>query len=254
VQVQNLSGGTAIAAGPQGVFSLAALTDGTAWAWGLNEDGQLGDGTTIDRHTPVQVQNLSGIQTISAGGYHGLALKNDGTVWAWGANFKGQLGDGTTIFRPTPVQVRNLTENLSSVTVISSGNWYSLIAGTPLTQLTVRKILVHPDHNHLRLFNLMIDGVVVGANINSGISGPHRVNPGNHTVSEAGGTRTPLGAFGRVIGGDCAADGSINLAPGDRKTCTITNYDNTGGCPLGSVCCEPGDGTQACLQCRRRCP
>ena len=120
------------------------------------------------------------------------------------------------------------------------------LAGLPC--LTVNKILKHPDYNHLRLFNLTIDGVTVKANINSGSSGPQSVRPGSHTVSETGGTGTSLGAFGTVIGGDCAADGTITIATiaEGRKTCTITNYDNEGGCPSGRFCCEPGGGTEDC--------
>ena len=109
---------------------------------------------------------------------------------------------------------------------------------------------------HLRLFNLRIDGVVVRAN-NGGNTGLQPVSPGNHTVSETGGTGTPLGAFGTVIGGDCAANGAVSLALGDQKTCTITNYDHVGGCPSQAICCEPGDGTQGCLLCskpRHGCP
>jgi hypothetical protein len=127
--------------------------------------------------------------------------------------------------------------------------------GRPL--LTVRKILVHPDHNHLRLFNLQIDGVTVRANVNSGSSGPHPVTPGRHTVGETGGTGTSLGAFHTVIGGDCAADGTVTLAPGQSKTCTITNYDRLGGCTGRGRCCEPGEGTQGCQLCvtpPRECP
>jgi hypothetical protein len=110
--------------------------------------------------------------------------------------------------------------------------------------------LVHPDHNQLRLFNLMIDGVVVRTNVNAGTA-PQRVSPGNHTVSETGGTGTSLSEFRTVIGGDCTADGTVNLALGDNKTCTITNYDNFGGCAIGKVCCDPGDGTEGCLRCGR---
>jgi len=86
-----------------GVWHTAALrNDGTVWTWGWNEHGQLGDGTTTNRHTPVQVQNLTNVTAISTNSFHTVALRNDGTVWAWGA---GQLGDGTTTDRHTPVQV-----------------------------------------------------------------------------------------------------------------------------------------------------
>lgn len=83
--------------------SLALKEDGTVWACGNNTHGQLGDGTSTDRNTPVQVNNLSGVTAIAAGYFHSLALKEDGTVWAWGYNYYGQLGDGTKTNRKTPV-------------------------------------------------------------------------------------------------------------------------------------------------------
>src|SRR5215204_3292083 len=81
------------------------------WGWGDNFFGQVGDGTAGNqRHTPVQVQNLSEVTAISAGFLRGLALRNDGTVRAWGRNQSGQLGDGTLINRHAPVLVLNLRE------------------------------------------------------------------------------------------------------------------------------------------------
>ncbi len=93
----------AIAAGSY--HSLALKSDGTVWAWGSNTNGQLGDNTIIERHTPVQVSNLTGVTAIAGGYYHSLASKSDGTVWAWGSNASGQLGDGTITESHTPVQV-----------------------------------------------------------------------------------------------------------------------------------------------------
>jgi Regulator of chromosome condensation (RCC1) repeat len=67
--------------------------DVAAFAWGRNDNGQLGDGTTTWRNTPVQVQNLSGttavVVAVAGGTAHSLALKSDGTVWAWGFNGLG---------------------------------------------------------------------------------------------------------------------------------------------------------------------
>jgi alpha-tubulin suppressor-like RCC1 family protein len=102
--------------------SLALKRDGTVWAWGQNSSGKLGDGTTIDRSTPVQVSSLTSVIAISAGGGHNLALKSDGTVWGWGGNSWGQIGDGTTTARSTPVQV----SGLSSVIAVSAGGYHSL--------------------------------------------------------------------------------------------------------------------------------
>ena len=105
--------------------SLALKSDGAVWAWGYNNRGQLGDGTTTDRHTPVQVLGpggmgfLTAVVDVSAGYYHSLALKADGTVWTWGGNSSGSLGDGTTTDRYAPVQVNGLT---NCVTVAAGGS------------------------------------------------------------------------------------------------------------------------------------
>src|SRR5436190_24238270 len=88
--------------------SLAVCGNGTMQSWGWNNYGQLGDGTTTDRHTPVQVNVVSGIIAVSAGG-HTLSLKNNGTVWANGYNGSGQLGNGTTTQSINPGQVNLVT-------------------------------------------------------------------------------------------------------------------------------------------------
>lgn len=117
------------------------------------------------------------------------------------------------------------------------------------TRLTVNAILVHPDPHYLHLFNLQIDGFTVRANVNGGSTGPQIVAPGNHTVGETPGTGT--GTLPRVIGGACADDGTVSLALGDNKFCTITIYDPSGGCPSQSICCEPGDDFEKCLVCSK---
>jgi YD repeat-containing protein len=99
----------AIAAGYK--HTVVVKNDGTVWTWGWNSDGQLGDGTTTDRKTPVQVSGLTNVKAVAAGYYHTVALKNDGTVWSWGYNYYGQLGDGTsgdTASKSAPVQVKDL--------------------------------------------------------------------------------------------------------------------------------------------------
>src|SRR2546423_11927064 len=72
---------------------------------GLNNHGQLGDGTTTQRSTAVQVTSLTGFVAVAAGQYHTLAVRSDGAAWAWGYNNNGQLADGTTTERHIPVQV-----------------------------------------------------------------------------------------------------------------------------------------------------
>src|SRR5689334_1668925 len=85
----------AIAAGAS--HGLALLSDGTVWAWGHNDHGQLGDGTYKDRPVPVQVNGLADTVAIAAGQIHSLALKKDGTVWVWGSTGLGE-------YAPTPVR------------------------------------------------------------------------------------------------------------------------------------------------------
>ena len=114
--VSGVSNVVAIAAGDQ--FSLALESDGSLYAWGRNQEGQLGDGTTVLQKTPQQVPNLSGVTAIRAGLYHVLALRTEGessgVVWAWGQNDVGQLGDGTTSRHTTPIRVADHVRALSA--------------------------------------------------------------------------------------------------------------------------------------------
>ena len=94
-----------------GFHALAISQDGTTWAWGYNDYGQLGDGTEISRPTPTQVGNPTDssqpfqVAQISAGVIHSLAIDRSGAAWAWGRNTNGQLGDNTTSNQPTPRRV-----------------------------------------------------------------------------------------------------------------------------------------------------
>jgi alpha-tubulin suppressor-like RCC1 family protein len=92
---------------------------------GANSNGQLGDGTVIDRVLPVE-SKMSDALNLAAGQYHSLAVKPDGTVWAWGYNGGGQLGDNTTVYKNVPVQV----SGLSYGTAVAAGNSHSLAVKT----------------------------------------------------------------------------------------------------------------------------
>ncbi|MBI3560652.1 MAG: S8 family serine peptidase [Gammaproteobacteria bacterium] len=116
-----LSAGVTDIAGGE-FHNTAVKSDGTAWAWGYNATGQLGNNTSVDQSTPVQVSGLAGVITTVVGSEHSLALKSDGTVWDWGYNFFGQLGDGTYVDKHIPVQVSGLT----AVVAIAAGGKRSL--------------------------------------------------------------------------------------------------------------------------------
>ncbi|MDP9372149.1 MAG: hypothetical protein M3Q65_06785, partial [Chloroflexota bacterium] len=134
-RVPGLGGVTAIAA--SGSHNLALMADGGVWAWGANDDGQLGSGDRCvasgagcSSATPVRVRGLTDVKAVAAGGdtntiAHSLALRADGTVWAWGSNFHGQLGDGSTTNSAVPVQARGL----GGIVAIAAGDGYSLAVG-----------------------------------------------------------------------------------------------------------------------------
>ena len=107
--------------------SLGLRDDGTLWAWGAGNNGQLGDGSNSGKSAPVAVSvtNVSGTQwtEISVGSgipSFSLGIRNDGTLWAWGEITAG-LGDGINVQQNTPVQV--------STTGVSGTKWISIASG-----------------------------------------------------------------------------------------------------------------------------
>lgn len=84
--------------------SVGIKTDGTIWLWGRNDFGQLGDGTTTSRSSPVTASGGgSNWKSVACGEFHTVALKSDGTLWTWGRNDQGQLGDNSATNRSSPV-------------------------------------------------------------------------------------------------------------------------------------------------------
>ena len=104
-------------------FVVAIRTDGTLWAWGYNLNGQLGDGTQVDKLVPTQIGVAKDWYMVAAGQAHVVALKASTvagtasyTLYAWGSNYKGQLGDGTVVDKLIP-------------TKIGTANWLTIAAG-----------------------------------------------------------------------------------------------------------------------------
>jgi alpha-tubulin suppressor-like RCC1 family protein len=101
-------------------FSMAIKDNGTLWAWGDNYSGQLGDGTTDNKSSPIQVGSDTNWSSISCGDYHTAAIKTDGTLWIWGSNYNYQLGtnNGYSVWESSPVQ-----------TSIGGNDWVSVSCG-----------------------------------------------------------------------------------------------------------------------------
>ena len=114
---------TAIATGAY--YSLFLKSDGSLWAMGDNEYGQLGDGTYSQTNRPEQIVPTN-VTAVAAGWYHSLYLKRDGSLWAVGHNAEGQLGDGSYSTN-APYGV-NVSEQIvaGNVTAIAGGGDHSL--------------------------------------------------------------------------------------------------------------------------------
>jgi alpha-tubulin suppressor-like RCC1 family protein len=112
VTVAGLSSGvTQIATGA--AHSCALTTAGGVKCWGDNSIGELGDGTFVERHAPVNVSGLtSGVAAIFAGGINTCAVLDTGVVKCWGDNTEGQVGGGTTLYHNTPVTIAGFSDDV----------------------------------------------------------------------------------------------------------------------------------------------
>jgi RHS repeat-associated protein len=121
IQVPGLTGVTNVGTG-DAYYSLALKNDGTVWAWGANNYGQLGNGTTTDTHAPAQVTGVTGATSLTAGTYNPTVLTGAANAQAWGYNSDGELGDGTTSNHSTPETTQFTTRRAQPVSYAYDGD------------------------------------------------------------------------------------------------------------------------------------
>ncbi len=107
-----------------GGLHTCALTGTTVKCWGLNADGELGNGSTLDSHVAVNVANLANVVSIAAGTYHNCAIVSGGTVRCWGYNSAGQLGNNSTTSTGAGATVA-VTGIASGATALATGGYHT---------------------------------------------------------------------------------------------------------------------------------
>jgi RHS repeat-associated protein len=222
---------------------------GAVKCWGWNEYGALGDGTTTDRATPVEVTGLSGnVTAIVAGGYHSCALVNGG-VKCWGRNNYGQLGDGSRTNRLSPVDVFGLASGVVLITAGlnhtcavtgdhamkcwgensygSLGDGTSTHRDTPVdvTGLTSGVTGASAGHNHTC-------AIVDGAAMCWGLNGDGQVGDNSGFSVRP----TPVAVSG-------LAASVVSISAGGRHTCAIVGADGAARCWGLNTSGQVGDGT-----------
>lgn len=112
VAVSGMNNALSVTVGGGGSFALVVKSDHSLWACGINDRGQLGNGTTQGSAEYIKI--MDDVSKAEAGENFAFAVKQDGTLWAWGANDRGQLGDGTAIDRLSPVKVADGTADTNA--------------------------------------------------------------------------------------------------------------------------------------------
>ena len=92
-------------------------TSGTLFMWGAGGTGRLGNGSNVNRSSPVQVGALTDWKSIRAGGTHTVAIRTGGQMYAWGVGTSGRVGDGNNLSKSSPVQIG------------AASNWTQIAAG-----------------------------------------------------------------------------------------------------------------------------
>ena len=126
-RVEIPGGRKVVAVDAAGDHAVAVTSDGRVWGWGRNDVGQVGDGTTTDRRTPVAVKLPRGtrVDAVAAGTRHSLAVTTGGELLAWGANGQGQLGSARGANQPVPALVD--VPGRSRAAAVTAGDAHSVV-------------------------------------------------------------------------------------------------------------------------------
>jgi len=99
------------------VHTCAVSSEGSLYCWGSNDEGQLGDGTSVEKNRPTLIGASGTWRLAAAGDYHTCAAKTSGQLWCWGGNDDGQVGDGTTDDRASPAGPVGATSDWSGLSL-----------------------------------------------------------------------------------------------------------------------------------------
>ena len=138
-----------IAAGEFNSFGIK--NNGTLWAWGFNDAGQLGNGNTTTQYYPIQIGTDTNWASVNSGYQHTVALKTDGSLWAWGNNDFGQLGDGTNVSTLIPTQISVAGCNLGNEEFENNNN-FSINPNPAQNTIT---ITTQQTINEIKIYNTL---------------------------------------------------------------------------------------------------
>jgi alpha-tubulin suppressor-like RCC1 family protein len=244
VAVPGLANVTRIGVGGYHTCSVGAAV-GAVRCWGDNSQGQLGDGTTDGRLSPVSALGLTGAVDVAAGAFHSLAALGASGATGWGRNANGQLGDGTKVLRVLPGAVQG---GLVQVIQVRAGSSHSCAV-----RQTDGTVWCWGDNTYGKLGNGTTTGSVLPVQVIA-LAGVTRVAVGANGTCAMTATTVHCWGHNTTLGDGSASPSSVPVAvtlPGPPTAITVGDGHACASLDDGSVWCwgsnsynQLGDGTQ----------